>query len=228
MTDAREPGTRLVVIRHGESNATVGRFVSSADTCTGLSDLGRRQADALRERLATTGELPTDGLALYASHFARAIETAEIIAPALGVDVKIEPGFGEQYPGTDCDGMTFDAFVEKYGRPDWETNPYAVSFPGGESVAEFDLRVGTTLSDVLDRHAGGTVVVSCHGGVVDRVLRQLLRTSKSGIFELFTRNTSLTEFVEAGPGKWRLVRYNDAAHLAGLPPYTPWHTPDPG
>ena len=201
----------------------MGRIVGGMASCTGLSDLGRAQAERLRERLADgDGIAAPEGLYLYSSAYPRARETAEIIAPALGVDeVLIEPGFGEQDPGPDCDGLTFDEFIERHGRPDWESNPYGVSYPGGESVAAFDLRVGTALSEVLDRHAPATVVVACHGGVIDRILRQLLRSPSSGVFELFTRNTSLTEFVQVSDSKWRLVRYNDAAHLAGLPPYTP-------
>ena len=47
----------------------------------------------------------------------------------------------------------------------------------------------------------------------------------TGGFELQTVNTSITEFVTSGAASrrsathanWRLVRYNDAAHLAGLP-----------
>jgi len=223
----RLAGTRVVLVRHGESQVTVNRVVGGLATCSGLSDLGRQQAARLHDRLARSGELADlaagdSGLTLYASSYPRAIETAEIIAPALGLgDVKIEPGFGEQDPGPDCDGMSFADFVERFGRPDWETNPYGVSYPGGETVAAFDLRVGTALSDVLDRHSGGTVVVACHAGVIDRVLRQLLRGPSSGVFELYTRNTSLTEFVLASSAKWRMMRYNDAAHLAGLPPFTP-------
>ena len=32
-----------------------------------------------------------------------------------------------------------------------------------------------------------------------------------------TSNTSITEMVLVRPGRWRLLRYNDTAHLAGLP-----------
>lgn len=215
----RTAGTRVVLIRHGESNVTVEQRVSSAATCTGLSDLGRAQAERLRDRLAETGEIaPGPDVFLYASGYRRALETAEIIAPALDIDkVAVDEGFGEQDPGRTCDGILFKEFVERYGRPAWDGNPYAMIFPDGETVAAFDLRVGNALAGVLDRHAGGTVVIVCHGGVIDRVLRQMLRGPMSGVFELFTRNTSLTEFVEPVLHKWRMVRYNDAAHLAGLP-----------
>ena len=50
--------------------------------CTGLTERGMPRCEALRDRLAVTGELAgTD--ALYASVLPRAIETAEILAPAL-------------------------------------------------------------------------------------------------------------------------------------------------
>jgi hypothetical protein len=59
--------------------------------------------------------------------------------------------------------------------------------------------------------------------VVDAAFRLLLRTAPTGAFELQTRNTSITEFRLAPSGVWRLVRYNDAAHLHDLPAETPRH-----
>ena len=211
--------TRLVLIRHGESKVTVNRVIGGPRTCSGLSDLGRQQAERLRDRLAETGEITAT--VLYASAFPRATETAEIIAPALGVPVLEESGFGEHDPGPECDGLTFNDFVERYGMPDWESDPHAVTFPGGETVAEFHHRVGATLSRVVHEHRGDAIVVACHGGVIDAAFRGLLRLPSHGAFELQTTNTSLTEFVTTRRGRWRLVRYNDAAHLAGLASETP-------
>ena len=207
--------TRLVLVRHAESMATVDRVIGGPRTCAGLSPFGRDQAAALRDRLSATSEVTAD--ALYASGYPRATETAQIIAPALGgLDVKVDEGFGEHDPGPDCDGMSFDAFVERHGRPDWESDPHSVTFPGGETVAEFQHRVGGALRSALDRHSGQTVVVVCHGGVVDAALRMALRTPPTGIFEMYTKNTSITELVLVRPGRWRLERYNDHAHLVTL------------
>ncbi len=211
--------TRLILIRHGESDVTVRRVIGGPSACTGLSELGRRQTERLRDRIAGTGEL--DGAThLYSSAYRRALETATIIAPALDLETIIETGFGEHDPGRECDGMPFADFVEQYGMPDWETDRHAVTFPGGETVAEFHHRVGATLSIVLREHHDGTVVVSCHGGVVSAAFRYLLGLPMTGGFDLHTLNTSLTEFVLGRPGRWRLVRYNDSAHLAGLPTET--------
>jgi 2,3-bisphosphoglycerate-dependent phosphoglycerate mutase len=221
VTTAETPPTTLVLVRHGESNVTVNRVIGGHRTCSGLSDLGRTQAERLRDRLATTGELePT---ALIASNFQRAIETAEVIAPAMGgLPVEIDAGFGEHDPGPDIDGMTFLGYVERFGTPDWAGDPHLDVFPGGETTAQFHLRVGQTISRTLRDHEGGTVVVSCHGGVVDAAFRHLLRMPSTGTFELQTLNTSITEFRRMPQsGSWRLIRYNDAAHLAGLPHETP-------
>ena len=63
-------------------------------------------------------------------------------------------------------------------------------------------------------------MVTCHAGVVDAGLRSFLNVSMAGVFELSTTNTSLTE-LSHNPPRWRLLRYNDAAHLEGLPHETP-------
>jgi probable phosphoglycerate mutase len=210
--------TRIVLVRHGESVATVTRVVGGHRSCTGLSDLGRSQAERLRDRLAD-GEF--DATALISSAYPRAIETASVIAPALGCEVEVVEAFGEHDPGPECDGLTFQEFVDRYGMPDWEADPYAVMFPGGETLAAFHHRVAQALTETVARHEGGTVVIVCHGGVVDVAMRRALRSPMTGDFDLHTKNTSLTEFVLGRPGRWRLVRYNDAAHLAGLPAETP-------
>lgn len=219
MRPGSDSPTTLVLIRHGESNVTVNRVIGGHRTCSGLSGLGRRQAERLRDRLLTTGELVPD--VLISSNFARAIETAEVIAPAFGdVPVEIMAGFGEHDPGPDIDGMTFAAYVEKFGSPDW-LDPHDEIFPGGETIAAFHDRVIATVDRVVDSYRGCTVVVSCHGGVIDAVFRNLLGTASTGVFELAAANTSITGFSSLATGGWRLTRYNDRAHLEGLPEMTP-------
>jgi probable phosphoglycerate mutase len=212
--------TRLVLVRHGESNTTVARTIGGYRTCRGLSPLGRKQAEALADRLIRTGEVDAD--VLVSSNFPRAIETAEVIAPALhDLPVIVDPAVGEHDPGPECDGLSFQDFLDRHGMPDWESDPFAVTFPGGETLADFHYRVGRAVHELVAAHDGKTVVVVCHGGVIDAAFRFLLHLPMSGGFELRTVNTSLTELRRVRPGRWQLVRYNDAAHLEGLPTETP-------
>lgn len=211
--------TRFVYVRHGESNSTVARVIGGARTCSGLSPLGVEQSRRLRDRWKAAPEFEPD--VVIASHFARARQTAEIVAEAFGgVDVVIDEGFGEHDPGPECDGMTMDAFVDRYGTGAWEDDPFGVTFPGGETLAAFQFRVGTAVRRVIDERPGQTVLVACHGGVIDAVLRQALRTVPNGVFTVNTLNTSITELELLQPNRWALRRYGDAAHLAGLPAST--------
>lgn len=214
--------TRLVLVRHGESNVTVNRIIGGPRTCNGLSDLGRQQAERLRQRWMANAEFQPD--VLIASQYPRAFETIQIVAPALGeLPIERDDGFGEHDPGPDCDGLSYTEFVERY--PDlskrWDDHdPFATTFPGGETVAAFQYRVGTAVRRVVDTYEGKTVVIGCHGGVVDAVLRLALKAPAMGAFQIHTLNTSITELVLVSPNTWRLQRYNDSAHLAGLPAHT--------
>lgn len=214
--------TRLVLVRHGESNVTVDRVIGGPRTCSGLSALGRQQADRLRERWATNSEFEAD--VLLASQYPRAIETAEIVAPSLGnLTVVRDDGFGEHDPGPECDGLSYKEYMDRYdiGPEAWDSgDPFATTFPGGETVAAFQYRVGSAVRRTLDMYEGKTVVVACHGGVVDAILRLALKAPGMGAFQIHTLNTSITELMLVKPNVWRLIRYNDTAHLAGLPAST--------
>jgi probable phosphoglycerate mutase len=137
-TETLQP-TRLLVVRHGESNVTVNRQIGGPLTCTGLSDLGRQQAERLRDRVAA-GELSTID-EVWASTMPRARETAEIINQAIGHELQLDQEFEEFRPG-DADGMTFADYVEQYGMIDQMAEPYKDLSPGGESRSTFFLRVG--------------------------------------------------------------------------------------
>ena len=211
--------TRIVLVRHGESKVTVDRVVGGPRSCRGLSDLGRLQAAKLRDRWIANREFRPE--VVVSSAYPRARETAEILLPAFDRSgIEIVPEFGEHDPGPECDGLTYDEFTRRFGNPDWENDPYGVTFPGGETIADFQIRIGKAVRTLMDDIGGGTALVVCHGGVIDTVLRQALRTAGTGIFEIHTKNTSITELEVVRLGRWKVVRYNDAAHLAGLPEMT--------
>ena len=123
------PTTRLVLIRHGESNVTVRRVIGGFRTCDGLSPLGVDQARRLAARLGETREIVAD--VVIASNFARARETAEALMEALGQSgLEIDAAFGEHDPGPDLDGMSFQAYVERFGTPELERGPPHRRVPG--------------------------------------------------------------------------------------------------
>jgi probable phosphoglycerate mutase len=206
-----DPTTTLILVRHGQSQVMVDRIVGGLKGCTGLSDLGRRQAAALRDRLARTGEVVAD--AVYTSTLPRAVETAAIVAPALGHEPVQDPDLCELHPG-ECDGLTWDDAKVKYAMVEGERADKPMS-PGGETGRQFQQRVTGVIGRLVERHAGQTVVVVCHGGVVVAASLQLLGLPVYGAHAplwLTLDTTSITEWQVAGDRRV-LRRFNDHAHL---------------
>ena len=213
------PSTRLILVRHGESVAQVEGIVGGPRACRGLSEKGRRQVEALRDRWIRTG-VRADFL--LSSTLPRAIETAELLSEALGglVAEQVE-SLCEILPG-ECDGMTWDDFEEQFRGGDYRWDPHTPVAPGGESWVEFQTRVSDTLGAIVERLEGRTIVGAVHGGIVDGSMVHFLGLPKDAGHVLQTMNASVTEWLHVEPrdnwerGGWRLVRFNDHAHLEDL------------
>lgn len=214
-------GTRIVMVRHGESRAQELRIVGGHRGCQGLSDRGRAQVETLRDRWAASDELGGD-VVLYASVMPRAVETARILAPALGAaDIVEDCDFCEHHPG-EGDGLPWSQFDELYPHPGSGWSPDHRRDPGGETWNEMAIRVAAGLDRLVGRHPGCTVVVACHGGVIVQAMIRWLAIDPLGDGErawFSPENASITEWRKAAnpygnrSGSWELVRFNDHAHL---------------
>jgi broad specificity phosphatase PhoE len=207
---------RLVLVRHGDAHAGFHGVIGGPTGCSGLTPHGRRQAEALRDHLASSGRVQAD--VLLASLLPRAIETAEIIAPGLGIETFDRScDLCEVHTG-EADGLEWAEYGARYGSFDMEAEPERVFAPGGESWNSFHERVRRMLERLAVDHAGQTVVAACHAGVIMASVRVLLGVPHPGTgARLRPTNTGLTEW-EHDPGhdRWTLHAFNEASHLLGL------------
>ncbi len=181
-----------------------------------MTALGRTQAEALRDHLATSGQVPAD--VLLTSTLPRAIETAAIIAPGIGLEISDpECDLCEVHTG-DADGLTWMEYRARYGTFDMHAVPDRVFAPAGDSWNSFHRRVQQTLERLARDHEGRTVIAVCHAGVIMASMRILLGISHPGnSTHLRPTNTGLTEWEhDAALGRWTLHRYNDTSHLLGV------------
>jgi broad specificity phosphatase PhoE len=207
---------RLFLVRHGEAHAGFSGVIGGPLGCTGLTDLGRRQAEALRDHLATSGRLRAD--ALIVSTIPRAIETATIVAPGLGLDIASHHhDLCEVHTG-EADGLEWEEYRVRYGHFDMQAEPDRVFAPEGESWSSFHDRVASTLERIAREHEGQTVVAVCHAGVIAASLRLLLGVPLGGGgARVQPTNTGVTEWEhEADSDRWTLHAFNETAHLVGL------------
>jgi broad specificity phosphatase PhoE len=147
---------RLILIRHGESVANAERRFTHGPH-EPLSRRGREEALA-RARVL---QARFDPVALYASPFVRALETARLIGGVLGLEPIVVDALREQDFGA-LRGQPYSAVgsdIEEQGR--WRYCP-----PGGESLEAVFHRAGPALDEIAERHLGAEVVVVSHGGVL--------------------------------------------------------------
>ena len=204
---------RLILVRHGEAHAGFHGVIAGPNGCTGLTDRGRAQAVALRDHLAASGRVRAD--VLLSSVIPRAIETAEIIAPALGiVTFGRECDLCEVHTGQ-ADGLEWAEWGARYGSFDMEAEPDRVFAPEGESWNTFHERVREMLARLAREYEGRKVVAVCHAGVIMASLRVLLGIANPGTgTRIHPTNTGLTEWEwEPSPARWTLHSFNEATHL---------------
>jgi broad specificity phosphatase PhoE len=148
---------RLILIRHGESVANAERRFTHGPH-EPLSRRGRDEALARARQVATR----YDPVALYASPFVRALETARVIGSVLGLDPIVVEALQEQDFGQ-LRGQGYDAVRTD---PIWHTDRWRYRPPGGETLEEVFHRVGPALDAIADRHVGQQIIVVSHGGVM--------------------------------------------------------------
>jgi 2,3-bisphosphoglycerate-dependent phosphoglycerate mutase len=209
--------THLYLIRHGQAISAVEDTIAD----TGLSPLGIRQAERLRDRLAASHEIAAD--VLIASTFLRAKETAEIVAPALGLPIIFDDDLQEWRDGlTGDNSASVEEYLTEFNATPLEQQPFFRTIPASETWVEFALRASTTLNRITQEYAGKTIVIVCHGGIIDCSFIFFL-----GLSSLFfpralfsTHNTSITHWFRGTyadlPESWILEHYNDTMHLRDL------------
>jgi probable phosphoglycerate mutase len=206
----------LVVVRHGETVWNLfGKQQGWLDS--ELSELGRAQAEAIADALV--GEQFD---ALYSSDLGRAMQTAGIIAARLGRDIVPDARLRERRLGI-IQGMTMAEFEQsrpkeyalfRGGDPD-----YAI--PDGESARQRHQRCVACAAEIAARHAGRTVLIVAHGGILDSFFRHAMGLDLGAprCFSLY--NASISTFIVAG-GQWKLGRWDDTHHLKRLGTQDDW------
>lgn len=193
------------LVRHGDAEGNrERRFIGQQDVP--LSELGRRQARLVAERLAEAGITR-----VVSSDLARARDTAAPLADLLGVEVELAAGLRE------VDNGLWTGLLATEIEASWPTmwaeyrNGVDVARPGGERWADVAARSRAVVADLLD--AGTRVAVFTHGGPL-----LCLASWASGLElrgNVFTgpmapsANASVTTIL---PGP-RLASYNDTGHL---------------
>jgi probable phosphoglycerate mutase len=138
--------TVLLLIRHGENDYLAKNKMPGYLPGIHLNEHGREQAAALAETLK---RLPIK--AVYSSTLERAVETAEPLAQALGLEIQIRPALTD----TDVGEWTGRSWKALGRTKHWETiqrTPSRFQFPGGETFVQTQDRVVAALDTIVAAH----------------------------------------------------------------------------
>ncbi|GAB3157152.1 bifunctional RNase H/acid phosphatase [Micromonospora sonneratiae] len=205
--------TRLVLVRHGETELTAQRRYSGRGDVP-LSERGLAQARATAGRVAS---LAPSVAAVVSSPLSRCTATAGVLARALG-DVPVIP----EADLVECDfgqweGRTFAEVRDRWsGELDaWLASP-TVAPPDGESFAQVTTRVRRAVAALMATYPGETVVVVSHVSPLKLILRDALAAGDAFLHRLYLEPAGLS-IVDTWPDGGVAVRtVNDTAHLADL------------
>ena len=186
--------TRLVFIRHAAIDG-LGQRIAGREPGRALNAEGRSQLERLCAGLQRRA---IDGL--YSSPQPRAVETAEAIGRALGLDVHIAPELDE----VDFGNWTGKSYAELDRLPEWRAFNLLHSstrIPNGELLIEVQARVIALMAALEQRHSGRTVALVSHGDVIRVALAHQLGIPLDFImrFEIGPASISVVELRQGGP-----------------------------
>jgi probable phosphoglycerate mutase len=204
--------TRLIAIRHGETEWNVAQRIQghgdSPLTATGIA-----QAQAIARRLA--GEKFDR---IVASDLARAHETAKRIAGSSGHPIGIDERLRERNFGAG-EGLTYEEIDRLYpgafSRVRQTDPDYRI--PGGESRRDFHERVVAAVEAIAKRHAGETIVLVTHGGVLSALYRHVHAIPLEKAHGIAITNASFNALAFDG-SRWSVDTWNCTRHLPGAEP----------
>ncbi len=212
----RDQAAEVFLIRHADAIPEEDEIIPSGiyDDLP-LSRTGRRQAQALAERLSS---LSFD--AMYSSPLRRCLETAAPLAQRLGMMPIVEERLkeiklGDIRPLPD-DGHDLAALTKALQERQIDIVRIAGKtghwneIPDSELSSTFRRRVVESLDEIVSKHIGQRILAFSHGGVINAYIAEVLGLEKDFFFP--AANTSIS-IVRASAGRRVLYVLNDISHI---------------
>ena len=151
----RLPGIHLNETGCAQAQATA-QVIAQVKTQAAAQAAARKPVNQAKKQDQSQAEAPV--WKLYSSPMERAVETAEPIAQALGLEIVIRPGLLE----TDCGdwaGKTVKGLRRLKVWREIQNNPSQFRFPGGETFVECQQRIVGEIEYLCTQHGPNDTVI---------------------------------------------------------------------
>ena len=204
--------TRLIMIRHGESEDNARGSIQGRGPGTGLTERGKRQAEAVAEKLKD------EKIAVIYSRTAkRTIETAEIINKHHNLEINIKEFLKDRDFGvligtpSRAKEMTKEQ-LEMHRRRKEEEN---YKIPEGESFIEVKERIHEPIKNILEEHKDKIILIVSHGNTIRSIVADIMNIPISETYKMATSKTCSYTEIKIN-GKPELITYFCGEHLTDI------------
>ena len=168
--------TRLIFIRHAESDNNVKNEVNRP-----LTNFGLKSANRIPKLF-----LNTSIHHFYSSPYVRTIETIKPLAKQKEMDILLRPNLKERKIG-----IWVDDFF-KYAQKQWNNFDYKIE--QGESLREVQKRNIAEVMKIINDHKNQTIVIGTHGTALCTILNHFDRKYNFDYFQSIAKKMPL--FIE--------------------------------
>ena len=195
----------ITLVRHGQTISNMNDHIQGQEDGE-LSELGKRQSEAVAERL-----LQLEFGAIYCSDLGR---TRETLQPYLDLSSASEVNYlksiREKAYG-ELEGIVAQEYLQLVEES--EDSRLGFRCPGGENFYDVHERVGEFLEGIRKKHVGESLLVVSHGGPIKAMLSHLLNKPFEETFLQEIRNCSVSQF-QLGEGlEAECILLNAIEHL---------------
>ena len=183
--------TKLILIRHGETDKNVNNSLHTTNDSESLNSNGIEQIRFTANKLISLS--PSK---IYSSKERRAIESANILSESLKVPFELINGMEERNWGI-FTGKPWDE-VKKILDPMTLDERYNYVPPNGESWKTFATRLISAIKKIVDTNSEQTIVVVTHGGAIRALIPYLLNIPREESFKYNPDNASIFLFYYDG------------------------------
>ncbi len=211
--------TQLLFIRHATNDSIAENKLAGWQPGVNLNDEGRAQAQRLVARL--------EGVplaAIYSSPLERAVQTAEPLARARGLDIRVRERLGELHMG-DWTGGDIKELAQTETWRLFQVYPSGTRLPGGETAQDMQTRAVAELDAICAAHPQDTVAIVSHADVIKAIIAYYAGAHLDHFQRIVVSPASIS-VVRTGKFGPSLFRLNDTGRLDDLIPPTPTHGPD--
>jgi broad specificity phosphatase PhoE len=202
--------TILYLVRHGATDANLCRpyVLQGRGMDLPLNDTGLRQAQCVRtlfERKSIA--------AVYSSPLRRAFDTATAVAEPHRLDVGVIDELIEADVGK-WEGMSWEQIRRDFPEAceDFQRDQSRYPYLGGESYVDVAQRAVPALTQLMERHAGRTIVAVAHNVVIRACAATFLKMPLTHAKDIHQNNGGVS-IVRRENGRTDLITLNSVFHI---------------